>query len=331
MIIARTPYRISFFGGGTDYPEWYNKNQGSVISTSINKYCYITIRFLPNFFDYTHRLRYFLREEVNSIDEIKHPSIRETLRYLKIDAGIDLVHHGDLPAQSGVGSSSTFTVCLLHALHSLNGTLPSKYQLATEAINIEQNLIGEAVGSQDQTAAAFGGFNRIDFGGPRLLNVTPIIGVEKRLEELQSKLMLFFTGMTRSAETIAAEQIKETKQKVVELNEMVSLVDEAQRIITSKQSNLNSFGVLLGEQWKIKKQMSSKISNQKIDDIYNLGISSGAKGGKLLGAGSGGFIVFYVDEEFQSQVRSAMHGLLEIPVKFDYSGSQIVYHSASSM
>ena len=329
MIISRTPFRVSFFGGGTDYPVWYRENKGSVISASINKFCYVTLRYLPQFFEYKYCLRYYKREEKNSISEIEHPSIRECLKYLKIENGIEIVHHADLPAQSGLGSSSTFTVSMLHALNALNYKMPTKYSLASDAIRIEQDLIGEAVGSQDQTAAAFGGLNRIDFGGPREINVTPIILNPKYLKKFEDHLALFFTGFSRSAQSIAKEQIKLTKHKAKELNTMIDLVEKSQKALIC--NSIEEIGELLNEQWKLKKSMSNIITNSNIDDIYNKGILAGASGGKLLGAGGGGFMLFFVPPEKRKSLISSLNGYLHVPFKFDFSGSQIIYNSPENI
>jgi D-glycero-alpha-D-manno-heptose-7-phosphate kinase len=328
MIISRTPFRVSFFGGGTDYPVWYRENGGRVISTTIDKYCYVTLRELPPFFKYKHLLRYFRREEVSTIDEIKHPSIRECLKYLDINKSIELVHHADLPAQSGLGSSSTFTVGLLMAGYALKNQMRTKKQLAHDAIEIEQQRIGEAVGSQDQTAAAFGGFNRINFGGYRELEITPLtISIEK-MSNLQDHLMLFFTGFSRNASDIAQKQIEITSSKTKELDIMVDLCKEAEELLVSSENGFLEWGELLNEQWKVKKSMTNLITNSKIDEMYDEGIRSGALGGKLLGAGGGGFILFLVPPEKHDQIKTNLSSILHVPFKFDFSGSQIVYYSA---
>ena len=328
MIISRTPFRVSFFGGGTDYPVWYRENGGRVISTTIDKYCYVTLRELPPFFKYKHLLRYFRREEVSTIDEIKHPSIRECLKYLDMNKSIELVHHADLPAQSGLGSSSTFTVGLLMAGYALKNQMRTKKQLAHDAIEIEQRRIGEAVGSQDQTAAAFGGFNRINFGGYRELEITPLtISIEK-MSNLQDHLMLFFTGFSRNASDIAQKQIEITSSKTKELDIMVDLCKEAEELLVSSENGFLEWGELLNEQWKVKKSMTNLITNSKIDEMYDEGIRSGALGGKLLGAGGGGFILFLVPPEKHDQIKTNLSSILHVPFKFDFSGSQIVYYSA---
>jgi D-glycero-alpha-D-manno-heptose-7-phosphate kinase len=327
MIISRTPFRISFFGGGTDYPGWYKENGGAVISASINKYCYITCRYLPPFFDYKYRIRYYHREEASRIEDIKHPAVRECLIFSKLDKGVDIVHHADLPAQSGLGSSSTFTVGLLHALCALKHEMPTKLELATNAIHIEQEKIKENVGSQDQTAAAFGGLNLIEFSGTREITVKKFIIPPIKMANLEKHLMLFFTGFSRSASDIAKEQIDLIPSKTSNLNQMMQLVTEASNLLQQKTDHLDDFGRLLHEQWLVKKQMSSKITNGDIDSIYKAGMNAGALGGKLLGAGGGGFMLFFVKPELQNQVRQALSQLLCVPTLFDYSGSQIIYHS----
>ena len=326
MIISRTPFRISFFGGGTDYPEWYKENGGAVLSTSINKFSYITARYLPPFFEYKYRIRYYQREETNSIEEIQHPSVKQCLKFLKFKDNLDLVHHADLPARAGLGSSSTFTVGLLHAIYSLQSKMVSKRELAMNAINIEQNLIKESVGSQDQTVAAFGGLNKIEFGGPREFTVKPIAVKPERMELLEGNLMLFFTRFSRTASSFATEQIKTTHKRKHELTQMYESVDQAIEIITSNQS-MDDFGRLLGEQWQNKKKMTDLVSNPDIDNIYSKGIKAGAVGGKLLGAGGGGFMLFYVPKDRQEKVKNALKDLLYVPFSFDFTGSQIIYYS----
>jgi D-glycero-alpha-D-manno-heptose-7-phosphate kinase len=326
MIISRTPFRISFFGGGSDYPAWYEKNGGAVLSTTINKYCYITVRHLPPFFDYNFRIRYFHREETKKISEIIHPSVREVLKYLKIKNGLDLVHHADLPAMSGLGSSSTFTVGLLHAVHALKNQFVTKRQLALEAIKIEQDINKENVGSQDQTAASFGGLNKINFGGKNKIQVEPIFLSSVREEEFQSHLLLFFTGFARIASVISKEQIDLISQKKINLYDVHNSVEEGIKIICSNEP-IKNLGKLLDEQWKIKRSLTSKITNDEIDSIYSIGIKAGALGGKILGAGGGGFMLFFVPPEKHGSVKKALKKLLHVPFKFESLGSQIVYFS----
>lgn len=330
MIITRTPFRISFFGGGTDYPVWYKENGGAVLSASINNYCYITCRHLPPFFDHRHRLVWSKIEAVKELGEIQHPTARETLKFLNVKKGVEIHHDADLPSRSGLGSSSAFTVGLLHALYALQGRLVTKRQLALDAINIEQGIIKENVGSQDQVAAAFGGFNKIEFGGPQHISVSPLTLKSDKLRSLESCLLLFFTGLTRNASDIAAEQIRTTPEKIKELQIMRSMVDEAIRII-DKKNDLDDFGRLLHESWQIKRQLTSQITNKRIDEIYEAGRQVGAIGGKLLGAGSGGFMLFYIRPELQSIIKEKLKDLLCIPVKFEDVGSQIIYYGPSEV
>ncbi len=326
MIITRTPFRISFFGGGTDYPEWYRENPGAVLSTSINKFCYVATRYLPSFFRYKHRIRYSKTERIKSgISDIDHPSVRECLRFLNFKEGIEMVHTADLPGKSGMGSSSAFTVGFLHSLYGLKKQQVSSAQLALEAIHIEQNLIKENVGAQDQTAVAFGGFNRIVFGGPKTVKVVPLKVDNGRLKKLENNLMLFFTGWARNASTIAKEQIQNISKKKNELNSMLALVPEAESILMSKNRNLDDFGRLLNETWQLKRSLSPKITNSKIDYIYSAAMKAGALGGKILGAGAGGFILFYVPPDRQLYVKDVLKKLLLVPFKFENSGSSVIY------
>jgi D-glycero-alpha-D-manno-heptose-7-phosphate kinase len=327
MIISRTPFRVSFFGGGTDYPAWYRANRGAVLSTTINKYCYITCRYLPPFHDFKYLVRYYRREEAQSIEEIQHPSVRECLRDMEIAHGVDIVHHADLPARSGLGSSSTFTVGLLHALYALKNQMPSKRQLAINAIRIEQDRIGENVGSQDQTAAAFGGFNRIDFGGVQQISVKPLVLSPQRLASLQQHMMLFFTGYSRTADEVVKEQIARMGDKQAEMRQMLSLVEDAEAVLTQSEDRPDEFGRLLHEQWMIKRSISSKVTTAPIDEMYEAGCKAGASGGKLLGAGGGGFLMLFAAPERQAAVRAALSKLLYVPCHFEHLGSQIIYFS----
>ena len=326
MIISRTPFRISFFGGGTDYPVWYNKNQGAVLSTTINKYCYITIRYLPPFFSHKHRIVYSKIEAVKNIKDILHPAVKETLRFLNIDKGIEIHHDGDLPAKTGMGSSSAFTVGLLHAIYALKGFMISKDQLAREAIHIERDLLKENVGAQDQIATSYGGFNKISFNGNDKFKVEPVVLTGNRIAQLENHLMLYFTGFSRIASKVAKDQIRNTPQRAKELTLMYQMVDEAIDILKSKR-NILEFGKLLNESWQIKKTLSNKISNSEIDKIYKKGLEAGAIGGKLLGAGGGGFMIFFVPPKNQPQVRKVLKGLLEVPFNFESEGSQIIYYN----
>ena len=328
MIITRTPFRISFFGGGTDYPVFYKEHGGAVLSTSINKYCYITCRYLPPFFDHKFLIRYTKREETQTIDEIVHPSVRACLRYMEIDKGVEIVHTGDVPAMSGIGSSSSFTVGLLNALYALKGEVVTKRRLAFDAIHVEQNLIGEPVGSQDQTAASFGGFNRIEFGGRKdgiFVQTIPING--EKLEYLQSCLLFYFTGFSRYASEVAKEQIEKTPQKIKELNLMKEMVDEAINILSGPVERFHEFGKLLHESWMLKRGLTKLISNGSIDDIYTVAINAGATGGKLCGAGGGGFILIFVPPENQDKVKDKLKDLLLVPIRFENLGSHLVFYS----
>lgn len=327
MIITRTPFRISFFGGGTDYPIYYRDHPGAVLSTTINKYCYISTRYFPPFFDMRYLIRYSAREEISDIDEIKHPSVRECLKYLGVNEGIEMVHTADIPARSGVGSSSSFTVGLLNSLYALMGKMTSKRQLAREAIHIEQKLIKENVGSQDQVAAAFGGFNKIEFGGEKEFFVYPVTIGNGKLNKLQDHLMLFFTGFARTASEISGEQIKATPKRLSELKQMHQMVDVALEILNGREEGLADFGRLLHETWMMKRQLTSLITNGTIDDIYAAARDAGALGGKLLGAGSGGFILFFVPPEFQPRVRKRLCNLLYVPFRFENLGTQVVLYS----
>ena len=330
MIISRTPFRISFFGGGTDYPVWYREHGGAVLATSINKYCYITARYLPPFFDYKYRIRYFRREEVQNISEIEHPSARECLAFLSFDRGVEIQHNGDLPARVGVGSSSAFTVGLLNALYALKGMMVTRTQLALEAIHVEQDRIKENVGSQDQTTTAFGGFNEIRFGGEERIQVKPITLNGGKLQLFQDHLMLFFTGFARTASEIAGEQIRKTPKRKSELMRMSEMVDEAISTLNGNNSGLTDFGKLMHETWMIKRILTNKITTPFIDEVYETAIKAGALGGKLLGAGGGGCILFFVEPELQNKVREKLGNLLYVPFKFDNSGSQIIYYAPSN-
>jgi len=327
MIISRTPFRISFFGGGTDYPAFYEENGGAVLSTSINKYCYLTSRYLPPFFDYKYAIRYRTREETQSVSEIKHPSVRECLNFVSLDRGVEIQHNADLPAMSGLGSSSAFTVGLLNALYALKGQMTTKRQLALDAIHVEQDMIKENVGSQDQTIAAYGGFNRIEFGGPQKITVHPITIEQDKSDSLQNHLMLFFTGFPRNASEIAGEQIKKTPENKRELKAMMEMVEDALNILNGSKDRLMDFGKLLHETWQIKRSLTPQITNSFIDEVYEMGMESGALGGKLLGAGGGGFILFFVEPELQHRVREKLGKLLYVPFKFENSGSQIIYYA----
>lgn len=328
MIISRTPLRISFFGGGTDYPAFYEENGGAVLSTSINKYSYVICRYLPPFFDYKYRIRYTMREETKTISEIKHPSVRECLNFVDLNnRGVEIQHNADLPAMSGLGSSSAFTVGLLNALYALKGKMTTKRQLALDAIHVEQDRIKENVGSQDQTMAAFGGFNKIEFGGQQQIQVQPVTLNAEKLQFFHDHLILFFTGFSRTASEIAGELIKEMPNKKRELRRMQEMVDEALGILNSNKPALTDFGKLMHESWIIKRSLTSRVTTPLINEIYDAAIKAGALGGKLLGAGGGGCILFFVEPERQYKVKEELKKLSYIPFKFENSGSQIIYYA----
>lgn len=325
MIICRTPLRISLFGGGTDYPSWYREHGGQVISFTVNKYSYITLRRLPPFFNYRYRIRYYQTEEVVHIDDIKHPVVREGLIDQMIDEPLEIVHTSDLPARSGLGSSSTFTVGFHHALQTLKHYLPTKRELALNAIRFEQDRLLESVGSQDQVAAAFGGFNHITFGGNAEFHVNPIVISQSNLDILQQHLLLCFTGFQRDASNVAFEQIRTINSKRVELNHINDISSEALKALNQPQLNPQHIGQLLHRQWLLKRDLTSLITNDAINTIYEVGINAGAYGGKLLGAGGGGFLIFIADPEIQSEICHRLKEYMFVPVRMEFSGSSIIY------
>jgi D-glycero-alpha-D-manno-heptose-7-phosphate kinase len=326
VIITRTPLRISFFGGGTDYPVWYREHGGSVLSTTIDKCCYITCRRLPPFFDYHSRVSYSKVENVGRNDAIEHPSVRGCLEFMGMEDGVEIHHVADLPARTGLGTSSAFTVGLLLGLYALKDKMRDKHTLAADAIQVEQELLKEAVGSQDQVSAAYGGFNRIHFRPDGSIDVNRIITPGNRIEELESHLALYFTGFSRIASEIAQEQLRVTPHKKKELETMLQLVDEAEEIITSPTRSLEEFGRLLHESWQIKRTLTQKITNSNIDDIYEAGKRAGALGGKLLGAGGGGFMLFFVPPERKEALRKQLKNLLCVPFRFSSRGSHVVVY-----
>jgi D-glycero-alpha-D-manno-heptose-7-phosphate kinase len=328
MIISRTPFRISFFGGGTDYPAWFKDHPGAVLATTIDKYCYITARYLPPFFDHRSRIIYSRMEHVQGVDEIDHPSVRETLRFLDIQKGVEIHHDGDLPARTGLGSSSSFTVGLLHSLYALKGVMPTKDQLAQEAVHIEQDMIRENVGCQDQMLAAHGGFCHIEFGGSSHLGLSKVTIPDADLTRLQDHMMIFFTGVSRTASEIAAHQVANIPRCNKELLAIYAMVAEAIRCLNA--GDLKRFGVLLDESWKLKRLLSDKITTPGIDAIYARAMKAGALGGKLLGAGGGGFVLIYAEPDKKEAVRKALLGLLEIPFKFETQGSQIIFYQPNT-
>ncbi len=325
MVISRTPFRISFFGGGTDYPAWYREHGGAVLATTIDKYCYLTVRHLPPFFEHRIRVVYSKIENCNSLDEIQHPSVREALRFLKIHRGVEIHHDGDLPARSGMGSSSAFTVGILHALRALKTRMPGKHQLATEAIHIEQERLKEAVGSQDQVQAAYGGFNKISFSRSGEFSVKPMILPAKRLRALTSSLMLFYTGIKRTASDIASTFVNNLGAREEQLLKMRALVDDAVAILNSRR-DIEEFGRLMGVNWELKRSLSSKVSNPAVEEIYERALSAGALGGKLTGAGGGGFLLLFVPPSRRLEVREKLNHLIHVPFAFEFSGSQVIFY-----
>jgi len=325
MIITRTPYRISFFGGGTDYPSWYREHGGAVLSTTINKFCYLNCRHLPPFFEHRIRVVYSKIESCNSVEDIEHPAAREILRYLDFQRGVEIHHDGDLPARSGMGSSSAFTVGLLNALHGLQGKMCGKQQLARESIHLEQEVLRETVGSQDQISAAYGGFNHILFQPSAEISVRPVILAPERQQELASHLMLFYTGIKRTAAHVAESYVPTLEQKRRQLRLIRDMVDEAMKILVSP-GTLDGFGELLHEAWMAKRSLSAMVSCKDIDDMYEAARSNGALGGKLTGAGGGGFLLLFVPRSHQEAVRERLHRLLHVPFAFESSGSQVIFY-----
>ena len=326
MIITKTPFRMSFFGGGTDIESYFKENGGAVLSTTFDKYCYVTVRHLPRFFDYKTHLTYSKMEYVNSYDEINHPLIREGMRMLNMHE-LRLTYESDLPARSGLGTSSSFAVGMLNAFYALKGKYADKKKLADEAIYLERVLCNETGGWQDQIAASFGGFNRINFN-TNGYEVIPVIISPERKKKLNDNLLMFFTGFTRfSSDIQKANNVSGSEEKRVRLKKMYELVNEAESILTDKNRDLDDFGKLLDNTWKLKKATGSSISTNSIDELYKTGIEAGALGGKLLGAGGGGFLVFYVQPEKQESVNKAMNHLMHIPFKFEDSGTQVIHYS----
>ncbi|HET8925035.1 MAG TPA: hypothetical protein VFN26_18790 [Candidatus Acidoferrum sp.] len=326
MLITSTPLRVSFFGGGTDYPVWYREHGGAVLATAIDKCCYITCRRLPPFFEYHSRVSYSKVENVVRNDIIEHPSVRACLQFLEIKEGVEIHHVADLPARTGLGTSSAFTVGLLLGLYALKEKMRDKHSLAVDAIHVEQNLIQEAVGSQDQVSAAYGGFNRINFQTDGGIEVRRILTSQNRLAELEQHLALYFTGFSRTASEVATQQLKITPHKQKELSMMLQLVSEAEAILTSPTRSLAEFGRLLHESWQIKRSLTQQISNANIDEIYEAGLSAGALGGKLLGAGGGGFMLFFVSPERREALRTRLKKLLCVPFRFSDRGSHVVVY-----
>ena len=324
MIISRTPFRISFFGGGTDYPAWYRKYGGSVLVTAVDKYCYLACRYYPPFFDHNYRISYIKSENCKSIDEISHPAVRGVLRYLNWDHGLEIHHVADLPARGGMGSSSSFTVGLLHALYGLKGKLLSKHQLAMESIHVEQDILRETVGSQDQTSAAYGGLNHIVFSPDGTIYVRPLTLSMGRIHQLESNLMLFYTGIKRTASDVAQSYAQDIDKKKEQMSALTEIVDKGISILYSDY-DITEFGKLLQEAWQLKRAFSDKVSNVHVDKIYDKAMRAGALGGKILGAGGGGFMMLFVPPNLQNQVRDKLNNFIHVPFKFESTGSQIIF------
>lgn len=325
MIFTRTPFRMSFFGGGTDMEEFFKEHGGAVLSTTFDKYVYVNVRHLPGFFDYRNQVTYSRIERVGSVKEIEHPAVRNAMQMLDMH---DLIvnYDADLPARTGLGSSSSFAVGMLNAFYSLKGKYVGKKKLADDAIHLERGLCNEAGGWQDQIAASFGGMNRIEFSGNGY-EVHPVIIHPERKDELNKNLMMFFTGFARFSAEIQQETKQHIQDKTKQLLEMKSLVYQAEEILEDKHRDLNEFGRMLDYTWKLKRQTGSRISTDSIDDMYKKAMEAGALGGKLLGAGGGGFLVFYVEQDKQESVRKALSGFLEIPFKFENMGTEVIYYS----
>ena len=326
MIITRTPFRMSFFGGGTDMKEFFTEHGGAVISTTFDKYCYVIVRHLPRFFDYSTELSYSKIERVTDIDGIEHPAIRNAMKMLDMHE-LRLTYEADLPARSGLGTSSSFAVGMLNAFYALKGKYADKKKLADDAIYLERVLCNEAGGWQDQIAASFGGFNRINFNKDGTYDVYPLIVHPDRKKQLDDNLLMFFTGFTRFSSDMQKANAKGYHDKTKQLLEMLDLVDQAQEILTDKNSDLDDFGRLLDHTWKLKRQTGGAITTSSIDALYQRGIDAGALGGKLLGAGGGGFLVFYVQPEKKQAVKEAMKDLLYVPFHFEDGGTRVIHYT----
>jgi D-glycero-alpha-D-manno-heptose-7-phosphate kinase len=331
VIITRTPYRVSFFGGGTDYPAWIREHGGAVLATAIDKYCYITCRRLPPFFEHKHRIVYSVIESVTSNDQIKHPAVRAALQSENVTEGLEIHHDGDLPARSGLGSSSSFTVGLVHALHALRGNMSNRDQLAKAAIHIEQDLLQENVGSQDQIIAAYGGLNYVQFRQDGTFDVTPVIVPLERKAELNSHLMLCFTGFSRFASDIAKSQLANMAAKEKQLMRMQQMVEEGLEIFANSSVPISAFGKLLHEAWQAKRSLSNMVTTPEIDGIYEAARDAGAIGGKLLGAGGGGFMLLFARPEYHAAIRERLKTLIHVPFEFEESGSRVVLYQPNGL
>jgi D-glycero-alpha-D-manno-heptose-7-phosphate kinase len=331
MIMSRTPFRISLFGGGTDYPAWYREHGGAVIGTTINKFCYITFRKLPPFFEHRHRIVYSRIELPQDIEEIQHPAVRAVLREYGIDEGVEIQHYGDLPARSGMGSSSAFTVGLLNALRAYQGQISSAECLAREAIRIEQDVIKESVGSQDQVWAAYGGINMVAFHPDGRFDVRPVILSADRRRDLESHLLLFFTRFSRTAETIAVKKIENLMSRRSQLYCMHKMAEQAMSILQSPTRPLTEIGALLHEAWRLKKELADCVTTPAIDEMYEAALNAGALGGKLLGAGGGGFMLIFAEPHTHDRIREALKDLIEVSFQIGSPGSRIVIYEPNGL
>lgn len=329
MIITRTPFRMSFFGGGTDMKDFFMEHGGAVISTTFDKYCYVIVRHLPRFFDYSTELSYSKIERVTNIDAIEHPAVKNAMKMLDMHE-IRLTYEADLPARSGLGTSSSFAVGMLNAFYALKGKYAGKKKLADDAIYLERALCNESGGWQDQIAASYGGFNRINFNKDGTYDVYPLIIHPDRKKQLDDNLMMFFTGFTRFSSDMQKANAKGYHDKTKQLLEMLDLVDQAQKILTDKSADLDDFGRMLDHTWKLKRQTGGAITTNSIDELYQRGIDAGALGGKLLGAGGGGFLVFYVQPEKKQAVNDAMKDLLYVPFHFEDGGTRVIHYTPES-
>jgi len=325
MIITKTPFRMSFFGGGTDMESYFRENEGAVLSTTFDKYCYVNVRHLPRFFDYSNEISYSKIERVTSVEDIQHPAVRNAMKMLDMHE-LRLTYEADLPARSGIGTSSSFAVGMLNAFYALKGKYADKKKLADEAIHLERVLCDEAGGWQDQIAASFGGFNRINFKGDSY-EVLPIIISPERKKQLNNNLMMFFTGFTRFSSEVQIANSIDKKDKTIQLREMYDLVNAAEKVLTDSNADLNNFGRMLDYTWKLKRQTGSAVSTSAIDLLYQKGIDAGALGGKLLGAGGGGFLVFYVQPKYHNAVKAAMSNLLYVPFEFESGGTRVIHYT----
>ncbi len=320
MIISKTPFRVSFFGGGTDYPTWVQQHGGAVLAAAINKYCYISVRQLR------HRVVYSRVETVKKISKIQHPAIRGVLQDMNVNVGLEIHHDADLPARSGLGSSSAFTVGMVQCINAMRGKMCDKRHLAREAIRLEQDVMKEHVGYQDQVTTAYGGFNRVDFHRNGHFDVSPVILPRERMKDLQDHLLIFFSGISRFASGVAKKKIKNMKNREKELPTMQAMVGEAIDILSDKRESITRFGKLLDESWQMKRTLSSVVSNSQIDEIYANAIAAGAAGGKLMGAGAGGFMVFVAPPEYHQRIWERLHPLVPVWIKFDFAGSRIIVY-----